>query len=285
MLGTRLSFAVLVFVSACVPTTAVRRTAFAPGAYLPARTGAPLAAGESQLSAEMSGGGAAEAFLGPEVGDPGLLTPELSAGASAYHAVSQGLELGAQVRYASYDWARSSSAGVLPFPSNRERDLWLVGAGARYNLRVPGTGFSLAALGELNRTTIHQATFVCNDPRCEEGNFTFNDGAELYEFKGMESETFTFGSLFLQPTLEAGYGLSFFSSLGIQGNIRNVGFDPDRRNAGNSTIEPSSLGIMGLGSSYRVGWLTTTISAFLPVAGQGDLTYGPAVSLQTAVQF
>lgn len=267
---------------ACIELTPVRRTALVPTAYVPTRSGAPLEAHETAISGEISTAASPE-LSNPGVGDPGLLVPDVQVGGSLYHGVTSWLELGAQARYASYQWASPNIDGVLPFPSERRPNLFMYGLGARLNKRIAGTRTTLSALAELNAATIYQARYSCALEICDSNTFV-SSGVDrgFYDLDGFDEATVGFSNFFVSQSTEVVSGLHLFSLFGVEKHYKNVGFDTSRES---NPLLNYMVTIAGGGLEYKHAGFGTTLTLFYPFEGEAALEFGPSVQLQTGVRF
>jgi hypothetical protein len=279
------NFALLLVVfssSACVELVPVRRTALVPAAYIPTRSGAPLEAKETAISGEISSITSPQ-LSNPDLGDPGLLVPDLQVGGSLYRGITEELELGVQARYASYHWATPNLEGVLPFPEERQPNIFMYGVGIRTNNKIDGTRTTISAIGELNAATIYQARYSCELSVCGDSTFV-SSGAELgyYKLDGLDKATVGYYNLSLSQSTQLTPKLNFFTLLGIENHYRNVGFDTNQES---NPLFDYIMTIAGSGVEYQSGGFSTTLTLFFPFEDESAIEFGPSMQVQTSLRF
>jgi hypothetical protein len=268
--------------TACIELTPVRRTALVPTAYVPTRSGAPLEAHETSLSGEISSVTSPQ-LSNPDLGDPGLLVPDLQVGGSVYHGFTSWLELGVQARYASYHWTTPNIEGVLPFPTERAPDIFMYGLGARLNKKIANTRTTLSAMAELNVATIYQARYYCALAVCDGGTFVSSAVDQgFYGFDGFDKATVGFSNFFVSQSTELTQGLHLFTLFGAEKHYKNVGFDTSRES---NPLFSYLMTIAGAGLEYKKNGFGTTLTMFLPFENESALEFGPSVQLQTGLRF
>lgn len=297
-------------ITACAPNTVIRRTALINAPQSPTREGQPLERGDVRIEAHVSGLNTADEgdfFLFvpdvAEVGDPGVLIPDLQLGGSIYAGLPGGLEFGAQLYYAAMDWADPNVFGVLPFPRGEEEDLLMGGVGLRLNIDVGDPRLALALLAEVNIASIPEATFVCTDEdRCTGEALTLT-GDELYRFDRVDHETFFLPNVALQFGWRFGDGadpdapaaeprdpeaiaLSVmpYLGLGMQSSVTNTGFDPDLGNLPDDTLEALWVGYFSVGVDARIAQLVLGASMLFPVEGEDAIDFGLVFNFRIGVQ-
>ncbi|MCA9519801.1 MAG: hypothetical protein KC609_02460 [Myxococcales bacterium] len=277
----------------CAPHTPIRRTALIPNAYIPSRIGRPLDQGELRATFEVNtlrlGGPTSSVdgrILVASVGDPGLLIPRLNIGASLYLGVFGGLEIGGQFRYASYNWAQANTVGVLPFPYFAKRDIFMGGAGLRYNLRLP-LRMSLSFLTELNVAGIPQSTFVCKSGQVCDSGYYIPDGSDTttpdgkYVFEKMHTSKFFLPAFFLQFTWAAWRDhIHVYAFFGAERNVKNIGFDPNAANKDNSTLTGFWIGMIGAGVELKYKWVFAGINIAVPLETERAIDFGVSMAFQ-----
>lgn len=299
-------------ITACAPNTVIRRTALINAPQAPTREGQPLERGDVRIEAHVSGLNTADEgdfFLFvpdvAEVGDPGVLIPDLQLGGSIYAGLPGGLEFGAQLYYAAMDWADPNVFGVLPFPRGEEEDLLMGGLGLRLNIDVGNPRLALALLAEVNIASIPEATFVCTDEdRCTGDSLTLT-GDELYRFDRVDHETFFLPNVGLQFGWRFGDGadpdasdeaaeprdpeaiaLSVmpYLALGMQSSVTNTGFDPNLGNLPDDTLEALWVGYFSVGVDARIAQLVLGASMLVPVEGEDAIDFGLVFNFRIGVQ-
>ncbi len=299
---------------ACAPNTIIRRTALINAPQAPTREGQPLARGDVRLEGHLSGVNTAEdgGFFVFEpgiatVGDPGVLIPDVQLGASVWAGLPAGLEIGAQVYYASMDWADPNVFGVLPFPLGQEEDLFMGGIGLRLNIDVGNPRLAFAIMAELNLATIPEAIFVCTDrERCDNQSVSL-DGSELYTFDRIERELFVLPNLALQlgwrfgdvpgveligedgqviPSDPEAISISAmpFFTLGVQTSVTNTGFEPDFSTLPEDTLEALMVGYIGFGVDAMFDKLVLGASLLFPFEGEDAIDFGVVFNFRVGVQ-
>lgn len=309
--------------AACAPNTVIRRTALINTPQAPTREGQPLERGEVRIEAHAGGintGDDGAFFIFEpdvaEVGDPGVLIPNLQLGGSIYAGLPGGLEFGAQLYYAAMDWADPNVVGVLPFPEDQEEDLLMGGFGLRLNVDVGNPQLALAFLAEVNIASIPEATFVCTDEeRCSGDSLTFT-GDELYRFDHVDHETFFLPTLGVQlgwrfgnelpddggggdvryeesaaPPLdgepdseEVALSVMPYLGLGMQASVTNTGFDPDLGNLPDDTLEQLWVGYFSVGVDARIAQLVLGASMLVPIEGEDAIDFGLVFNFRVGVQ-
>ncbi|TNF33572.1 MAG: hypothetical protein EP329_08175 [Deltaproteobacteria bacterium] len=259
--------------TACAPQTVIRRSAFIPGASVPARTGGELQKGEVRLSGHVNAiradAGVVELDdLFTEVGDPGVFIPDFQLGGSAYFGVGPGLELGGQVSFASLEWASRNTVGVLDFPPGHEENLFIAGVGLRYNVPLEHPSLRLGFIGELNFVDIPEAIFVNNNG--------------VYEFRRIDRENFMLPNVALHAGWEAWFdngSVTPYLLLGAQRSVTNVGFDPQLANLDDNTLEGFMVGYIGFGADLRVEGFVINASFYVPFDSVERIDFGPSFAL------
>lgn len=259
--------------SACAPQSQIRRSAFIPGASLPARVGAELHEGEVRLAGHVNAGRADAAPLSSlnwtEVGDPGVFIPDFQLGASGWFGLGGGLEIGGQLQFASLSWARRNTVGVLDFPSQHQESLLLGGVGLRYNVPIDHPALRLGLIGEVNYVSIPQAVFVLEQ--------------DAYRFERIDDEGFLLPNVALQLGWEErlGHRITFAPHLllGAQRSVTNVGFDDDLSRLDDSTLEGFIAGYVGVGVDFRIHALAVGASLYFPFDGVDRIEFGPSFAV------
>lgn len=282
----------------CAPHTPIRRTAFIPNPYVPARTGRPLRRGEMRATFEVSSlrlGGPntydQASLLVSQVGDPGLLIPRFHLGASFYSGIVAGLELGAHFRFALHDWASANTVGVLPFPSFQRRHLFWGGVGLRYNFKLPHR-MSISLLGELNIVGISQATYVCKNGPCDAG-YTIADPTgtgtqpnNTYLFDHVRTSNFFFPALFAQFTFAViPNWLHLYATFGAERNVKNVGFDADANSQKDEKLSSMWVGVIGAGIEFNYKLLVITATFAYPIETVRAVNFGFLLNFQVGASF
>jgi len=295
----------------CAPNTIIRRTALINAPQTPAREGQPLERGDVRLEGHLNTNSASEgAFFMPGiagVGDPGVLIPSTQLGASVWAGLPAGLEIGAQLTYASMDWANPNVFGVLPFPRGKEEDLFMGGLGLRINVDVRNPRLAFAIMGELNFATIPEAIYVCRDrQRCIGGSESLGD-EDIYRFERIDHEFFVLPNLALQlgwrfgdvPGVEAvdehgqvvvpdaeaiTISAMPYLLLGTQASVTNTGFEPDFSTLPDDTLESLWMGYVGFGVDALFERLVVGASLIIPFEGEDAISFGVVLNLKLGVQ-
>jgi hypothetical protein len=271
----------LVCASSCYDLVPVRRTALVPTAYAPTRGGAPLVRGQTSLSGEISKVESPQ-LSEPEVGDPGLLIPDLYMGGSLYHGVTHWLELGIQMRFSSFDWATPNIEGVLPFPTGREPNLLMYGAGFRLNNQISDTRTTLSAIVEFNGAMIYQTRFSCRDSNCNTENSADLSDSSLYRVDGFDESQVSMGSVFISQSTQISPRLSWSTLAGLERHYKNKGFDlTDEHNPLYSYL----ISVWGASVTYQHPRWSSTLTLFSPLAADPAIVFGPSLQLQTSFHF
>lgn len=282
--------AVAALAGACSPNTIIRRTALIPAASEPVRTGLPLEKGAVRVEGHAnamntgdtiySGAWLADAF--PDVGDPGVLIPDVELGASVYFGLPRGLELGFQVGYASMDWSHANAAGVLPFPPGEERDLFKGGFGLRYSTDLDDHRLSLGIIGQLDLARIPEAIFVCVDEtRCSAHDFSTDiEASEIYRFERIDTEMFFLPNVALQLGWRAMPEVMPYFMLGAEASVKNTGFEADPTTLPDDTLETMFVGYVGVGIDVDLDGFVIGGSFYFPFEGEDRIDFGPSFGLK-----
>lgn len=259
--------------TACAPQAVIRRSAFIPGAAVPARTGGELADGEVRIAGHLNAIRVDDGVvdindLFTEVGDPGLFIPDFQIGGSAYFGVGPGLEIGGQISYASLSWASRNTVGVLEFPPGRDENLFQFGVGLRYNVPIEHPSLRLGFIGELNFVNVPEAIFVLN--------------GDDYEFRRIDHENFMLPNVAVQlgweELFENGSVLPYLL-LGVQRSVTNVGFDDQLINLDDNTLEGFLAGYFGLGADLRIGGFVVGATFYIPFESVERINFGPSFAV------
>lgn len=270
------SLIALVFVAtACsAPPVAVRRTAIAPLATPPTRTGRPLDSGEVRFAAEIDQSFSAPHATGdrvrvagisiydegwvPDEEDPGVRIPQTQIGASAYVGLGPYFELGGQFLVGPNGNAAANFPGyVLDFdggPSFR------MGPGLRANIPV-SERFAISLGAEFDFMRVPQATFICrNAHRIGEpysgdpsepltGWCTTN---EEFDLKEIEEHLAMYATTMFEPVVMLNDTVSLIVHGGVSTGVRNIGFDPYIERADESTLKMYATPFVGVGAEARL---------------------------------
>ena len=256
--------------TACLPETALRRSALVPAPAGPAMTGRPLERGELKLTGglnPMSLAPATVAYGFPAPGDPGLFIPAAQLTGSLYVGLTPHLEVGAELHGAPFSWAEPTSDGVFPLPNDGTLASFTGGLGLRLTRRLGALPLWFGLSGELNLSNVPQASFV----RCGCGN----GEPASYSLDHVEDNLFLLPNLFAQ--LGGDVGEHFHLSLlgGWEASVRNVGFEPDLNQIDNSSLSAYSVYLVGAGVEARAGWLRFETNLLVPVSGDESIQFGP----------
>jgi len=272
---------VLGMLGGCVPPGGVRRTVLAPPVTLPVRLGAPLPAGEGRAGLDIN---AIDVGFGPlltpgfgpaELGDPGVLVPQVELGAFAYLGASDVFEFGGRVGYTQGSWAEPNLRGVIALPKSHSGSLWSAAIGTRMNFElVKEQRLVLSPIIELELANVPEAVF-CPAMKCK-GEQSADPDYVLHEY----SET-----LFFVPdiALQAGTRVSdlLFAELvlGTQSTVKNIGFDK-LANIDDSTTSTYWTGYLGVGLDMHIDWFFVGGHIYFVVDGQDKIDHGLRSLLQ-----
>jgi len=281
--------------AACAPNTVIRRTAFIPAATAPARAGLPLDKGAIRFEGHANGINLGDTIYDgdwllddlPDVGDPGVLIPDLHLGASLYFGLPKGFELGFQVGYASMDWSHRNAVGVLPFPAGTERDLFMGGVGARFTIPLDSPELSLSILGQVDILTIPQAVFVCVDTsRCTPDQFGSDlEAEEIYRFERIDEELFMLPNVAVQLGWKAAPGFMPYLLLGAQASVKNTGFEDDPTTLPEDTLEGMFVAYAGIGVDADIDGFVIGGSFYLPFESEDRIDFGPSFAIKIGGRF
>ena len=281
--------------AACAPNTLIRRTAFIPAATAPARVGLPLEKGQIRLEGQANAVSLGDTIRDgswlhdefPDVGDPGVLIPNVQLGASLYFGLPRGLELGFQVGYTSMDWSRRNAAGVLPFPEAEQRDLFSGGIGARYTFPLRDPHMVLAIITQLDITSVPEAIFECVDPdRCSSGQFSDDvEANEIYAFRRVDDELFFLPNLAFQFGYRAIREVLPYVMLGVESSVKNTGFENDPATLPDDTLESFLVGYVGVGVDVDIQGFVFGASFYLPFEGEDRIDFGPSFAFKLGGRF
>jgi hypothetical protein len=285
----------LATLASCVPATPVRRTAFVPRNSIASRSGGPLEGGEFAGELQINSVGLDEATRAarspgeeviskiPSVGDPGLYVPKMQIGATGYYGINRYLELGAQLHVTRLGWATPNYLGVLPFPEDTVDWMVIAGPGVRANLPAGDSPVTFSWHTELAFASIPQATYVCETcpGGAREGQ---GDGARPeYELRGVERHLTALPSMQFSTSVSIFEVIHPFAFVGAQRSIVNTGFDPDRDNVDNHTLEGVWLGQLGSGVEFRVHPMSVTLMFAKPIAAPRGLPLDYSLGVQMGV--
>ncbi|MCC7382961.1 MAG: hypothetical protein IT384_14075 [Deltaproteobacteria bacterium] len=266
----------ILLTAACAPATPIRRSALVPASAPPARLGVPLSAGQTQLTGDVgpirdpypisiAPFSPAPTFdFTPRVGDPGLLVPTVTLGASAYHAVSRHLELGGQIRYAHYSWSEPTAIGVLPIPEGQGAFVLYGGPGLRLNVPIADLPLTFSSLLELNLAHLSEAHFFCapcsaEPPRVE------------YRFDGMTDTTWLLPKVAFLLDVRAVEALHVYGGVAAEAGFHNVGFETNLATRGESSIGQHFVGMPLLGLAADLAGVTLAATFSIPLSDEKTL--------------
>ena len=275
---TDLAGLVLISVAVACSPPPVRRSAFVPDAYLPSQIGAPMDRGEVRITGEVGGapaGNPQEAITPIEgaYGDaPGIYIPRLHVGGSFGSVVTFGssgadkLELGGQLHYSDYRWARANVTHVPAFPDSMSKDLFRGGTGLRYTHEFQSHLF-LGVGTQFDLAVINEAIYVSG------------------KFLQADQEVFLLPAVYSHFGYRLSEALAVYGMSGLQLNVRNRGFSYDTAAAGDSTLTPFVVANFGGGIEGRVGPLVANLAVAWPVAADSYIRLGPTVTAQLGFAF
>ena len=212
------------------------------------------------------------------VGDPGVFVPDLQLGGSLYVAVSDSVQLGAQVSYAHLSWAHPNVVGVLDFPDGSDEHVLFGGAGVRVDLLEPFGRFQVSLIGELNLGDVPQAVYLCSTCDGDTHHVSTSEARDLYRFFRYDSEMFMLPNVAVQASWNVTPELQIYGLLGAQANVTNIGFDDDLSRLNDTTLETFLLGYVGLGIELRVEAFVVNATFFLPLEGEDRIDFGPSLA-------
>lgn len=166
----------LLALAACTPLTQYRQSLMVANPEPPAALGAAMRPGEAALGAGFTQYPVVLQDLAPEVGDPGVLYPANGAEAHARVGVVPGLEVGAEVAWASGADAQPSALGVLDVPGNH--GAWGVGTHVVAGPRGERWGAGVTVDAMWMSLPFARYTYVGPEPGL--GAYAPGDAAELY---------------------------------------------------------------------------------------------------------
>lgn len=267
---------------ACAPPSAVRRTTLVPSPSVPARVGAPLDRGEGRTGLELNAGDIAYdvGVRDADMGDPGLLIPDLQLGAMIYYGFHEHLELGARLQYTRASWATRNVVGVLPFPSGTRDDFWKGGVGGRINLPFAGAEAhypTLSLIGELEAVELPEVVFL----RQPDGSYALDEERDVFFLVPNVA-----AQIGLRTDLGGGYPHTLHGGalVGLTTSVKNVGFD-ELESLEENTTESFSVGYAGLGIDYRIHAFFVNAHAYLPFHGEDKIPFGLRSQLQLGYAF
>ena len=284
-----------IMANACAPNTVIRRTAFIPAPTAPARTGLPLEKGAIRFEGFANGINMGDTIYdgdwliedSPQVGDPGVLIPDLHLGASLYFGLPKGLELGFQLGYAAMDWSHRNATGVLPFPDDQQRDLFSGGLGARFTFPLKSEQLSLSILGQLDVTSVPQAVFVCVDQEACTSDQVSGDfeAMDIYRFERLDEEMFILPNFALQLGWKVDPTFMPYLFLGLQTTVTNTGFEADRSTLPDDKLEALMVGYVGIGVDADIEGFVVGGSFYFPFEGEERLDFGPSFAFKIGGRF
>ncbi|MFO0745596.1 MAG: hypothetical protein U1F43_07980 [Myxococcota bacterium] len=294
-LVTTLALATVSLLGACAPNTIIRRTALIPAATAPVRTGLPLEKGAIRVEGHANGMNVGDPITDgnwidnafPNVGDPGVLIPDVQLGASVYFGLPKGLELGFEVGYASMEWSHRNAAGVLSFPPGEQRDLFMGGVGGRLTFDLDNPMMSLALIGQLDLATIPEAIFVCVDEeRCTPDQFSGPfEASDIYRFERVDQELFILPNVALQLGWRPAPNVMPYLMLGAEASVKNTGFESDPSTLPDDTLESMFVGYVGVGIDLDIEGFVMGGSFYLPFEGEERIDFGPSFAFKIGGRF
>ncbi len=292
------ALAVLTAASGCL-LTPVRRSAFVPRNTVPANHGAPIGdsgfKGFAQLNSVRltpTEPKTIEEILAslPEEGAAGLWIPRLQLGAGLYGAANEYFTVGGQFGYTRLEWAYSNVLGVLPFPEGMDdQQIFLGGPGARLNLPIALEDgrriLTPALLVEANIATIPQAVWVLPDGAVAVDPETGELDIAQYEFVRIDRDWFLLPTIAAHITVSPLEYLHVVGMVGLERNVKNIGFDPDIENLDESTLQPYFHGFAGLGLEGRYAPLFGTIVLNGAFGQPREIRFGLSLTASLGVVF
>ena len=285
---------VVAVLSGCL-LTPIRRSAFVPRNSIPANHGAPI--GEGGLkgfaqanSFELSFGAnplqTVEDLFGriPTAGAAGLWIPKVQVGAGVYGSPNSIIEVGAQVNYTRLDWAEPNLIGVLDFPPEHANQQIIIGGpGLRVNIPVDSERFTPALLVEANVATVPQAVYV------RDGNTVVGPDGEFeipeYRFERIDKKTFILPTAAAHITASIVEWVSVVGMVGLQRNVKNIGFDPNIENLENDTLSGYFHGFYGGGLEGRYDMVFGTLVVHSAFGQPREIKFGLSASASLGLVF
>lgn len=279
-----ISVLVLVGPAGCTLNSAVKRTALIPAPKLPARVGRPLQAGKFRMGGDMQVAAITRGWpVTPRLGDPGVLIPNLVLGGSAYVGLTDSIEIGARVNYSDTRLASANTHGVIDFPGNGASTFG-AGAGTRINVPVARVGqaaLTLALLGELDLTTVPEASFRRTTPIRGDADYDYYEDAQ-YELVDIHREAVVVPNAAVALGVQGGIGYGSVL-LGVTTSIRNIGFD-SLDNLTERELNGFAVGYLGVGGEVVFGRVYVGGHAYLPFEGQDLLNFGLRLQVHAGVE-
>lgn len=166
----------LLALAACSPLTQYRQSLMVASPEPPAALGAPLRPGDGALGGGFTRYPVVVPDLAPQEGDPGLIFPLSGAVANGRVGVVEGVEVGAEVAWASALDAQPSGVGVLDVPDNG--GAWGVGTHVLVGKRTEawGVGVTIDAMW----MSLPFARYRYVGPEQALGSYAAGDAEELY---------------------------------------------------------------------------------------------------------
>lgn len=279
--------------SGCLMTP-VRRSAFVPRTTVPANHGSPLEKGglkgfmqANTVRLGSFGVRTIEDLFGqiPTEGAAGVFIPRLQFGAGVYGSPNEYIEVGAQVGYTRLEWAEPNLIGVLDFPpEHQSQQIILGGPGVRFNIPVMESGLvTPAIIAEANVATIPQAVYV------RDGQTTVTPDGDIvnpeYRFERIDTKTFILPTLALHATVSPLQYLHVLAMVGLQRNVKNIGFDPDIENLENDTLTGYFHGFAAVGLEGRYDLFFATAVATGAFGQPQEIRFGTGLAASVGIRF
>lgn len=288
-----LALLALVFIAAAcsAPPVSVRRSALAPLATGPVRSGRPLDDGEVrvtfQLDQSLNGPQPDSSARGllfyddlvddywvPDPEDAGVRIPQTQLGASAYFGITDHFEIGGQASFGPNGNAQANfPAHVIDFDASPS---FRIGPGVRGNiLATPNFAISFGA--EFNIMRVPQATFICRNADRIGDSTDGVPGAPIsgwctssdeFDLDRVENHAGLYAATMLEPVYMIDEHFSVFAHGGVSTGVQNIGFDPFIARADESTLSTYATPFFGMGAEVRLDhfFVSTGIDFLFPVA-------------------
>lgn len=268
--------------SGCGMATHVyQRTATVGNPSVPARSGAPLWAGDVRLNGEVNsvllGGPYTATNSSGE--SPSLWVSRVEFGGAAYFGISDFFEMGVHGRYAPYGVTKANIDDAPSPPANARDGTKTLGMGLRVNVPVgeDDSGF-VSILAELNFQTITHVEW-------ETAYYEWQSRGTTDSYAGLttvETSTVSQPKLSLQAGGTVLPALKLFGLTGLDTQHRNELTTKYQHTMDVIHDEPEPLEaypvfIVGAGVEYRMEAFFATAIVFYPLHTETELEFGPAL--------
>ncbi|MBI2391975.1 MAG: hypothetical protein HYV09_20455 [Deltaproteobacteria bacterium] len=255
----------------CTPATPYRYSAMVPAARPIPFDGRTADPGDVRVEGAVSKSTVVTNHT-PELHDTAVWVPQTQVDGSATIAVSKKIEVGGRFSYASYDWARPSASGTMPFPTRPT----LIGAGPEVRAAFPldregrftfGLAFNFMQyrlpIAQWTKTDACGAGQTCY---VDHATGSFGDGT-TYRLDSQRLESKWTWALGLYPTYAFGpsgrYG-HLIGHVGWHEGFQNDGFT-DTTSSNGAVKSAGSITILGLGYGFRWKPLRLSAMGFAPL--------------------